>query len=157
MEINFEPDWDYMLEKAAEFYSRNPYIDYNTGYTYVDYCDKHIETFLGTSTPILTTITKNRYLWQTLGHNMGLGKVLSTRFEWRWEHRGPKYFPRGANTCIEWNLTKRKGYILDLSKSNKVLTIQPEEIWFCAYGEHEYEKVIDFWNKTWNTKRTLDD
>jgi hypothetical protein len=158
MEINFEPDWDYMLEKAANFYSRNPYVNYNTGYTYADYSDKSIETFLGTGETIFGSLGKDgkkTEIWK--GTAMGLKKAIVTRFEWRWEHTGPKYFPRGANTCIEWNLTNKKGYIVDLTKNNKVSVVQPEEIWFCMYGEEKYENVIDFWARTWNLPRTLDD
>lgn len=158
MQINFEPDWDYMLEKAATCYSRTPYINYNVGYTYADYSDKEIKKFLGIGDSSLAKIEKDGKIVQlSLGHFMGLKNIVASRFEWRWEHRGQKYFPRGANTCIEWNLTHKKGYIIDLEASNKVSVIQPEQIWFSVYGEEKYENVIDFWNKTWNQLRTRDD
>ena len=157
MQINFEPDWDYMLEKAATFYSREPYIDYNTGYTFKNYYDNNIEVFIGTGDSIKTQYRRQGHMLAHPQHRMGIGNLVATRFEWRWEYQGAKYFPSKANVCIEWNLTKRESYIVDLSKYNRLETIQPEEIWFCVYGTETYNNVIDFWSKTWNTKRTRND
>jgi len=157
MQINFEPDWDYMLEKAAMFYSREPYVDYNTGYTYKDYWDSNIEIFAGMEDPVILKTSKQGKSLYNPPHNLGLGTKVASRFEWRWEYKGGRYYPAKANVVVEWNLTTKQGFITDLSKYQGFNVIQPEEIWFCIYGTQEYNKVIDFWNKTWHIRRTQDD
>lgn len=157
MQINFEPDWDYMLEKAAGFYSREPYVNYNKGYVYKDYWDSNIEIFAGMEEPVILKTSKQGKSLYNPPHNLGIGTRVASRFEWRWEYQGSRYHPTKANVCVEWCLTKKEGYITDLAKPDRLRVIQPEEIWFCIYGTEEYSKVLDFWNKTWHIRRTHHD
>ena len=91
-------------------------------------------------------------------HQMGLGGLVASRFEWRWEYRGPRHWPRGAKTCIEWSLREQTGFITNLEdKSNwQLRVIQPEQIWFCAYGTKSYKEVCEFWRKTWAVRTSHD-
>jgi len=157
MQINFEPDWDYMLERAATFYSRTPYINYNTGYTYKEYWDENLKMFAGMEEPTIVKTSKEGKSSYLRPHSLGIGTRLASRFEWRWEYSGSRHHPRSANVCVEWCLTDKKGYITDLSKEKSLRVIQPEQIWFCIYGKQEYDKVVEFWNKTWHIRRTKDD
>jgi hypothetical protein len=158
MQVNFEPDWDYMLEKSCDFYARIPYKNLNTGYTYADYMDSNIEKFLGINPAEVSVVeSKGKQIKLTNPHQMGLGSLIVARFEWRWEYRGPRHFPRGAKSCVEWNLREQKAYITNLSNNVKpIFVVQPEEVWFCAYGTKSYEEIVDFWRKTWKV-RTVND
>ncbi len=157
MQINFEPDWDYMLDKAINFYSRVPYVNFNCGYTYKDYWDSNIEIFAGFEKPIILKTTKKGNSLFMPPHNLGIGEKVASRFEWRWEYSGGRYYPSKANVVVEWNLKTKQGFITDLSKVQLLRVVQPEEIWFCIYGTQKYNEVVDFWNKTWHVRRTKND
>jgi len=159
MQVNFEPDWDYMLEKSCDFYERIPYIDTGTGYTYANYMDSSVEQFLGINPEEISIVEQNgRKIRTSTPHQMGLGSLVVARFEWRWEYRGARHWPRGARSCIEWNLREDKGYITNLEDDSnfQINVIQPEEVWFCAYGTKPYKEVCEFWRKTWAVRTSHD-
>ena len=159
MQIDFEPDWDYLLQKSCNFYERIPYINEKTCYSWKAYTDANTEQFLGLEPDTIIQIRKNQ---KTSGmmmnrSKMGIYNLVSTRFEWRYEYRGPRYFPVKSRACIEWNLREEKGYITDLTKGKLIKTTPSEESWYCVYTADSYEDLINFWEKTWFLKRTLDD
>lgn len=158
MQVNFELDWDYMLEKSCNFYERKPYKSVNVGYTYVDYIDPSIQSFLGVD-PEEVILKKKDGKTLTLGttHQMGLGNLVASRIEWRWEYSGARYYPVGARTCIEWELRSKKVNIINLDLGKPIRTVQPEQIFFCAYGINSYDKVMKFWEKTWLQPRNKND
>ena len=158
MQVNFEPDWDYMLEKSCDFYERIPYVGITTGYSYVDYIDPNVEKFLGINPAEIAEVRQGKEVKLSNPHQMGLGGLVASRFEWRWEYRGPRHWPRGAKTCIEWSLREQTGFITDLEdKSNwRLRVIQPEQVWFCAYGTKSYKEVCEFWRKTWAVRTSHD-
>lgn len=150
--INFEADWDYLLEKACTFYERKPYIGTTTGYTYVDYADELTDTFTS-SDSWLQIIRKNGHeIYSQRGHGIDLDNRIATRFEWRWEVRSPRHFPRGAKSVIEWNLWERYCEINKLTTPINV--VQPEQCWFCCYSGLSYDKVVEHFSKTWGVPRT---
>lgn len=152
MQIDFEPDWDYLLEKACTFYERTPYVNIKTCYTFREYMDEHIRTFAGITKDI-AQYRKDGVLGNK-GHTLGLAAIKGARFEWRWEYQGPKYFPKGCKTSIEFNLRIQTGEIIDLTKAKPIRAIQPEQIWYCLYSEKTYEEVCEFWHKNWLVART---
>lgn len=152
MQIDFEPDWDYLLEKACTFDERIPYVNIKTCYTFREYMDEHLRTFTGLTNEI-TQVRKKGVVGKK-GHTLGLAGIQASRFEWRWEYQGAKHFPRGCNTSIEFNLRKQIGEIIDLSKPNLIRAIQPEQIWYCLYTKKSYQEVCEFWHKNWLVART---
>ena len=159
MQVNFEPDWDYMLEKSCDVYERIPYVNMSTGYTYSDYMDSSVEQFLGINPAEISVVEqKGKHVRLNIPHQMGLENLIVARFEWRWEYRGPRHWPRNAKSCIEWNLREQKGYITNLEDrgSTTINVIQPEQVWFCAYGTRPYKEVVEFWKRTWKV-RTIND
>jgi len=158
MQINFEPDCDYILEKSCNFYERTPYKSINVGYSYVDYIDSSIRGFLGIDVQqIIAEKRGERTLTLGTTHQMGLGELVASRIEWRWEYSGARYYPVGAKTCIEWDLRENKGNIINLELGKPIRTVQPEQVFFCAYGKNSYEQVTKFWEKTWMQRRTEHD
>ena len=157
MQIDFEPDWDYLLEKACTFYERNPYVNVKTTYSWANYSDPNIVRFIGIDDLEIYQVRKQGLITHFSSSNIGITKLICTRFEWRWEYKGPRYFPVGSNACIEWNLRKQEGQITDLSKPSKIRAVQREEWWFCVYTEDTYEEILKKWEEKWNLKRTLDD
>jgi hypothetical protein len=153
MLVRFDPDWDYLLDKACEQYERIPYVNSKTCYSYVDYYDKHIEEFIGNTKrePIIIHKNKTKY---NAPHTLGLEKIVATRLEWRWEYKGVRYFPKRAKSVVEWDLFKQEGKLIDLLKGNNMLrVIQPESIYFCVYGEANYDKAVENYNKVWGSPR----
>jgi hypothetical protein len=150
--INFKIDTEYMLEKACTFYSRKPYINSSTVYCYVDYYDKHIETFLGNAKVDEIIVRKDGSKKLDIPHRVGLGKIIATRIEWRWEYNGPRSFPRGAKTVIDWNLRDGSAHIINL-KTASIKTIQPEQIYYSVYGSLEYDKCVEQFESFWGKKR----
>jgi hypothetical protein len=153
MHINFDIDSEYVLNKSCEFYKRKPYIDSNTVYCYVDYCDKNISDFLGNKRSELNIMRKNEQ-WKWTGyHKIGLGNIIATRIEWRWEYSGPRHYPVGAKTVIDWDLRKGTAEMIDLEKTKGIKTVQPEHIFYSVYSSVEYKKCKDSFNRFWMAKK----
>jgi len=150
MRVNFEADWDYLLERASEIYERNPYRKPEEGYTFVDYEDEHTKNFVRNVRKTPKEVRKNG---RTIYSNVAcleLPSYITTRFEWRWEIITPRHFPVGAESVVEWNLWEQ---YCELNKLDKIDVIQPEECWFCCYTSWSYEKLTEHFSKTWGTAR----
>jgi len=151
--INFKIDTEYLLEKACTFYSRIPYGKCTDVYCYVDYYDKNIETFLGNKEKDWDVIRKDGSKRYIMPHKVGLGNIIATRIEWLWEYSGPRCFPRGAKTVIDWNLREGTAYMIDLQTTAGVSAIQPESINYSVYGTLEYDKCVEQFETYWGKRR----
>jgi len=153
MQVKFDPDWDYLLDKACEQYERIPYVNPKTCYSYVDYYDSHIEDFTGNGKLEPMQALRNKIIYN-VPHKLGVQKIIATRLEWRWEYQGVRFFPKRAKSVIEWDLLKQKGELIDLINGNNMLrVIQPESIYFCVYGEADYNTAVENYTKFWGSPR----